>query len=286
MPQPAPAARSRVRRILSANDEFQLALSLRTSRKQRRRQRRFIVEDVRSVNAAVEQGWPIKSLWYSGERRLSTWARSLLQSPIAAQCYELSQQLMDQLSEREEGSELIALAELPADNLDRLVLTSSAPVVVGFDRPVSPGNLGSVIRSADAFGAAGVVITGHGADVYDPQTVRAATGALFTIPVVQADALASVERWLGSARATLPELRVIGTSAEAATPLDKVELTGAVLLVLGNETRGLGSGWRALCDEVALIPMRPGASSLNVAAAAGVLLYEASRQRRARGEGA
>ena len=238
------------------------------------------------MNAAVEHGWPIESLWYSGERRLSTWARSLLESPLPARRYELSRELMDELSERDEASEVIALAELPAENLDRVVLTSSAPLVVGFDRPVSPGNLGSVIRSADAFGAAGVVTTGHGADVYDPQTVRAATGALFSIPVVHADGLASVERWLDSTRATLPGLRVIGTSAGATTPLDQVELTGPLLLVLGNETRGLGSGWRALCDEVALIPMRPGASSLNVAAAAGILVYEASRQRRARGEGA
>jgi 23S rRNA (uridine2479-2'-O)-methyltransferase len=271
------------RRITSANDDFQLALSLRANRKQRRRQRRFIVEDVRSLNAAIEHGWPIDSFWYSGERRLSSWARSLLDSGVAARRFELSQQLMDELSDRDDSSELIALAELPPHDLTRIALTADRARVVAFDRPVLPGNLGSVIRSADALGAAGVLVTGHGVDVYDPQTVRAATGALFTVPVVHAASLGAVERWLEAARAVTPGLRVIGTSAHAAVPLVEANLAGPTLLVLGNETRGLGAGWRSLCDEVVLIPMREGANSLNVAAAAAILLYEADRQRREQG---
>jgi tRNA G18 (ribose-2'-O)-methylase SpoU len=271
------------RRITAANDQFQLALSLRANRKQRLRQRRFIVEDVRSLNAAIEHGWPIDSFWYSGERRLSAWARSLLDSGVAARTFELSRQLMDELSDRDDSSELIALAELPPHDLSRIAASTDRAVVVAFDRPVLPGNLGSVIRSADALGAAGVVVTGHGVDVFDPRTVRAATGALFRLPVVHAASLGAVERWLETARARAPGLRVIGTSARASAPLVATKLAGPVLLVLGNETRGLGAGWRSLCDDVVLIPMREGANSLNVGAAAAILLYEADRQRREQG---
>lgn len=269
-----------VYRIHAENDAYQLALSLRSNRKQRRRQRRFVVEGVRNINAAIEHGWPIESLWYSAERRLSSWARSLLEAPTATAHYELPQDLMEQLSDKAEASELIALATMPPDDLTRIPEASADTVLVAFDRPVSPGNLGSVIRSAEALGAQGVVVTGHGADTYDPQTVRASAGALFRLPVVLAGGMGEVGEWIERLRITAPGLRVIGSSAKAPRPLQALDLNAPVLVVLGNETRGLGSGWREHCDQLVLIPMRGGADSLNVAAAAAILLYEIDRQRR------
>jgi 23S rRNA (uridine2479-2'-O)-methyltransferase len=272
-----------LRRVDSDNDAYQLALSLRSNRKQRRRQRRFVVEGVRSINAAIEHGWRIDSFWYSRERRLSSWARPLLDAPIATALYELPAHLMQRLSEREETSELIALVTMPPDDLSRIPQSSDDSPLVAFDRPASPGNLGSVIRSADALGARGVIVTGHGVDPYDPQTVRASAGSLFAVPVVHAGAMAAVGRWVEELRRGASGLQVIGTSAGGTRTLHEVELTGPVLVVLGNETRGLSGGWRQLCDELVVIPMRGTADSLNVAAAAAIVLYEVDRQRRERG---
>jgi 23S rRNA (uridine2479-2'-O)-methyltransferase len=268
------------RRIDAANDAFQLTLSLQSNRKQRRRQGRFVVEGVRNINAAVEQGWPIDSFWYSGDRRLSDWARSLLQARAVGTLYELPADLLARLSQRDEPSELIALVRMPPDDLGRVPGAGADTLLLAFDRPVSPGNLGAVIRSADALGAHGVVVTGHGADVYDPQTVRASAGSLFRLPVVHAGAMAAVAGWIARLRGSAPGLQVLGTSAGAGRPVQEHDLAGPVLVVLGNETRGLGHGWREQCDGLVSIPLRGGADSLNVAAAAAIVLYEIDRQRR------
>jgi 23S rRNA (uridine2479-2'-O)-methyltransferase len=271
---------TRTRRLHSANDEFQLAASLLTNRKQRARQGRFVVEGVRGINEAVAHGWEIESFWYAADRRLSAWARDLLDAEHAGAHYELDPKLMPQLSGREQTSELLALVEIPPDDLDRIP-TGPEMVIVAFDRPVSPGNLGSVIRSADALGAHGVVVTGHAADIYDPQAVRATVGSLFALPVVRAASMTTVTAWVEGLRADTA-LRVVGTSATASMAFEESDVTPPVLIALGNETKGLSAAWRALSDELVAIPMEREGTSLNVAAAAAVVLYECMRRRRAR----
>jgi 23S rRNA (uridine2479-2'-O)-methyltransferase len=262
-----------VRRLRSATDEFQLAASLLTNRRQRSRQRRFVVEGVRAVNEAVAARWPLESFWYASGRPLSRWARALLEADIARTHYEVAPALMAELSGKDETSELLAVAEIPPDDPDRISL-GRVPLVVAFDRPSSPGNLGSVIRTAEAFGADGLLVSGHGVDVYDPVTVRATVGALFSLPVVRIGGPAEVAGWLD-------RLHVVGTSAHGSTPLADAHLTQAAVVVLGNEAKGLSNAWLDACDEVVAIPMRGRASSLNVAAGAAIVLYDAVRRRSA-----
>ena len=159
-----------------------------------------------------------------------------------------------------------------------------------FDRPVYPGNLGQVIRAADALGAGGLIVSGHGADVYDPLTVRASMGSLFALPVVRLPSHREVGEWVEGLRRAAPtgpdgpgtgRLQIVAGSGEAQTPLEEVDLTRPTVLVFGNETRGLSAAYRDLADVLARIPMQGAADSLNVASAATILLYEASRQRRA-----
>jgi tRNA G18 (ribose-2'-O)-methylase SpoU len=262
------------RRIHSANAEFQLLLSLRDNRRQRARQGRFLVEGVRPIDQAVAHGWEVDTFLTAAGRALSDWARERLD--VAAAHVELDPPLLAELSQKGETSELLAVVRTAPDELDRIRMRPGGIVAV-FDRPVAPGNLGSVIRSADAFGADGVVVTGHGADLYDPQTVRASVGSLFALPAVRAGSWAEVERWLVRLRGEQPGLLVLGTSARAETAVADVDLSRPLVLVLGNETRGLSSAWRQACDELVTIPTAGSASSLNVAAAAAILLHEAAR---------
>jgi tRNA G18 (ribose-2'-O)-methylase SpoU len=262
----------RSRTIRSANADFQLALALRDNRRQRARQGRFLVEGVRSIDAAVAGGWAVDSFWFAGGRPLSGWAAALLESGIARVHLELEPALMAELSSKEETSEVVALVDVPPDDLERIPRREDALLVV-LDRPSSPGNLGSVIRSADALGADGVVVVGHAADVYDPQAVRASQGSLFALPVVRAESSEALEPRLAG-------VRVVGTSARGDATTDEVDLRGATALVLGNETKGLSWAWRERADELVRIPQHGSASSLNLAAAAAILLYEADRQRR------
>ena len=147
-------------------------------------------------------------------------------------------------------------------------------LVVVFDRPSTPGNIGTLVRSADAFGASAVVITGHAADPYDPKAVRASTGSLFALPVLIADSHQSVITEMSEM-----VVQYVGTDEHGTVDVADHDLTGPTVLLIGNETSGLSAGWRAAADVMVRIPITGAASSLNAAAAATVVLYEAVRQR-------
>jgi TrmH family RNA methyltransferase len=167
-------------------------------------------------------------------------------------------------------------------------------LVAVFDRPSSPGNLGSIIRSCHALGADGLIVTGPGTDVYNPLTVRASMGSLFALPVVRVASHREVGRWVGDTAAARARegrgygrhrpqrIQIVGTSGEAGLPVDAIDLTLPTVLVFGNEAEGLTSGYRDLCDFLVRIPMYGEADSINVACAAAILLYEVDRQRRPR----
>ena len=161
----------------------------------------------------------------------------------------------------------------------RDAVSNRAPLVVLFDRPASPGNLGSLIRSCDALGADGLLVTGHATDVYDPECVRASTGSLFSVPVVRIHQQAVLNNWLGTFRERWPTLQQVGADEAGPCRLDEHDFRAPTLLLLGNETWGLSAGYKAQCDVLVHIPMHGAASSLNVASAGSILLYEIARQR-------
>ena len=257
---------------------------LKRNRTKRHRFSEALVEGVRPITRAIQHGWEVRSFAYAAGGTLSGWAREMLAAAPAAERIELAPHLMEQLSDKEEPSELLVVVTQPPDDLARIAFgrVGGAALACVFDRPVSPGNLGTVIRSCDALGADGLIVTGHGCDVYDPRTIRSSQGSLFALPVVRASGAVEVRRWADSAPGSLP-LHLIGASGEAEREVTEVDLTGPLALIMGNETRGLSQGFREVCDTLVRIPM-PGvpsgaADSLNVAAAASILLYEAQRQR-------
>ena len=158
--------------------------------------------------------------------------------------------------------------------------------MVVFDRPSSPGNLGSSIRSAHAFGADGIIITGHAVDIYDPFVVRGSMGAIFGMPVSTAPSHTDVQAWVAAARAAGFNYKVVGSSSKSEEQLSQCALSGPTLLVLGNETVGMSRGYKEMCDTTVTIPIVGELSSINVRCAASILLSEVSRQRAADNRGA
>ncbi|GAA2601177.1 TrmH family RNA methyltransferase [Streptomyces axinellae] len=265
--------------ITTRNARFQQWQALLTNRNKRQRAGEFLVQGVRPVTLAVEHGWHTTALLYASGRRLSDWARDLLDSGAPGERVAMAPDLLAELSEREDAdAELIAVVRMPPDDLTRIPV---GPAFLGvlFDRPTSPGNIGSLLRSADAFGADGLIVTGHAADVYDPKAVRAATGSLFALPTVRAASPHQVTDWLAQAPANNHGVTLIGTDEHGTTPLFDADLTGPVLLLIGNETTGLSTTWRTACHHTVNIPMHGTASSLNAANAGTAILYEAARQR-------
>lgn len=272
----APALPARLER---RNALFQQWQSLLTNRTKRTRSGEMLIQGVRPISQAISHGVEIRALLSDGRPRPSRWARELLEHPPAP-VVELAAELMAELGEREDGApELLAVAAVPSDDLDRIAPSETAVVVV-FDRPASPGNIGSLARSADALGAEALLITGHSADAWDPAAIRASTGSIFALPVLRVPSHREVMEWIAARRAAGESWTVLGLDEAGGHELAAEGLSGPTLVVIGNETVGLSAGWREACDVIAEIPMGGSASSLNAAVAGSITLYEIQRQRR------
>ncbi|HEU5128236.1 MAG TPA: TrmH family RNA methyltransferase [Glycomyces sp.] len=262
-------------RVSTRNARFQEWEALLGNRKKRNQVGGFLVQGVRPIDLALAHGWEFQDVLFDSGRRLSAWARDVLER-TDADVYAVSRELMAELGEKDaDAPELLAVVAMPDSSLKRF---TAGPRFLGivFDRPGSPGNLGSLIRSADAFGADLVVTTGHGVDPFDPRTVRASTGSLFSTPLARADRPADVASWLAE---QAEPVRTVGTDEHGGRELAEVDLTGPTLLVIGRETDGMSRAWSETVDETARIPIGGAASSLNAAAAGSIALYEAARQR-------
>ncbi|MGC4885848.1 TrmH family RNA methyltransferase [Micromonospora sp. DT227] len=266
-------------RVSGRNARFQQWEALLRNRAKRQRRGEFLVQGVRPIAMAVEHGWQVRELLYDADAQMSGWARRTLDT-VRAERFAVSRELMHELGGKADTvPELLAVVATREDDLCRIPAGPTMNVVV-FDRPTSPGNIGTVIRSADALGASGVIVTGHAADVYDPKAVRASTGSLFALPVVRVPAHQAVLSWVADVRADGVGVGVVGADEHGALDAAEYDFTRPTLTLIGNETTGLSVGWREACDQLVRIPMSGAASSLNAAAAATVLLYESARQRR------
>jgi TrmH family RNA methyltransferase len=271
-----------VLRVSKKNSLFQEWLALKQNRQKRHRSGRFLVEGTTAIDSAVQHGWRFDALLYPAGRRLSSWAEQHLARGVAERRVEIDAELLAVLSERHEGTELLGVVYVRERALPSLELPEPW-LAVAIDRPKSPGNLGTIIRAAVAFDAAAVILTGHAADPFDPACVRASVGTLFDVPIVRLPSHAPLLAWIEEQRSNR-RIALVGTGQAGTVLADRVDLTGNTVIVLGNETEGLSQAYRGACDRFVRLPTSARQPSLNVAAAAAILLYEAQRQRGAGNE--
>jgi TrmH family RNA methyltransferase len=261
--------------IRSAANPLVKRVRLLTDRRHRLRQRAFVVHGAQPVWQAVEAGADVEALIV---------APDLLAGPAAAMVAEqerrgvavarLSAELFGRISPRDGPTGLAAIVRQRPAVLSELPAGRGA-VYVALHEAASPGNLGTIIRTAAAAGAAGVVLVGPTADPTDPAAVRASMGALFSVPVARAGSADDFFAWCAGG----------GLIVAAATVRDGAELWDAGLepplaLLLGGEGPGLPADVAARADLRIRIPMTGTAESLNLAVAAGILLYVTWRRRR------
>ena len=266
-------------KVSSENQWFQRVETLKRNRKKRQQYRQFSVEGVQSINQLVaNETWEIEAFLYSRERSHSDWLRGVLSTSRARFHLELTDALMNRLSDKDEPSELLAIVNMLPDDPQRIPIREDALIVLA-DRPQSPGNLGALIRSCDGLGAHGLVVTGHAVDIYEPRTIRAAAGSFFVLPTVRMASNADILAWLDELRLKLPQLQIVGTSAGEHTHITDCAFNRPTVLLVGNEANGLSHWFHAHYDVIASIPMQGTVPSLNMACAATAVLYEIQRQR-------
>lgn len=265
--------------IYSKNAAYQKFEVLKTNRQKRHRYGEFFVEGVRNINYAVENGWAFSAFLFDADRELSGWAEEKLATVPCEVHYALKNGLLAELSGKADTSELLAVVKMRNTPLTALPRPKT-PLYILFDRPSNRGNLGTIIRSADAFGADALITTGHAVDLYDPEVVTSTMGSFFSVPTFHAGDNGSLFALIEDLRQEYPGFQVVGTTAHNETPLKDVDFSRPTMLLIGNETDGLSRAFKEMSDVLATIPMAEtsAASSFNVACAATVMLYEARRQ--------
>ncbi len=257
------------------NPRVKSALRLR-DRRGRLQQERIIVDGWRESGRALVGGVEPCELFLCADLLESAQLRELIALAQARGVAptEVTPAVFKKLAFGDRAEGAILVARMPRPTLADLPVPD-CPLVCVVEGLEKPGNLGAVVRSADAAGVSAVIVAGGGTDLYNPNAIRASLGTIFHVSVCAAPA-ADVRAWLLARGLHVWAARVDGARSYA-----DADLRGPCAVVLGNEARGLSSIWQHETIDSLMLPMCGVADSLNVAATAAVLFYEAWRQRRA-----
>lgn len=257
------------------NSHVKRLVRLRT-RREREQEGVILIEGARELHRAAASGVNLDTL-YTCPALFSPEAQALapeLTHPHLT-VLELSRAAFEKVSGRENPDGLLGLAPTPRAALPEPGPDAVTVVLHGLEKP---GNVGAILRTADAAGADAVIVLGRGADPYGPNVIRASQGSVFTLPVAVMDEQAAQD-WLAARAFT-----TVACTPDAPRTYWDAPLTGRVALLLGTEHEGLPAHWRDTDHSVSIPMVARGADSLNVATAAALVLFECARQRRAQAQ--
>jgi TrmH family RNA methyltransferase len=269
---------------LSANNQRLATLRRLTGRRKARLEaQRFVIEGPVALTEALSTGLAVEELYVDARTWAEAFTRAGDDDPFVvtvdlaaaggATVWSLADGVLDSVSDTVTPQGLLAVARRHTCSLAELA-DSSGPVLVLVD-VADPGNAGTLVRAAEASGAAGVVFAGTSTDAFGPKTVRAAAGSLLRLPVAE---IAEIEECIEGLRASGRAL--IATVAAGGTAPDALDLTVPLAVLIGSEAHGLPESVIAACDLRLTIPLAVTVESLNAAVAGAVVMFEASRQRR------
>lgn len=255
------------------NAKVKYAFGLR-DRRERDREGVTLLEGYRELSRALDAGIKIRETFHCPAMYLGENEPALIQSlaDSGSEVYECTPEIITKIAYRDRPEGLIAIAEMRRKGLSEIPAKRDGLYLLA-ETIEKPGNLGSILRSADAVGATGVIVCDKRTDLFNPNVIRASTGAIFSMPLAEA-----------TSEEALAWLKNLGILTLAATPHTDhyhtdVDMKQGVAIVVGAEQYGLTPFWMDSADLKVLIPMLGRMDSLNVATAATILLYEAARQR-------
>jgi RNA methyltransferase, TrmH family len=267
-----------VNKITSLHNQ-RLKETLKLTKRAVRDERRLtVVEGLREVSRALDRGViPVEAfvcppLIQGQEAECCLHLLQRFEQTHRIQVFEVTPEVFAKLAYREQGDGLLLVIRYLDQQLAQLSL-SPTPFLCIIEGVEKPGNLGAILRTADAAGVDAVIVCAGATDLHNPNVIRASLGALFTVPVVEAPTDAAIH-WLAERK-----IQIIAATPEAPLRYTDANLAGPVAIVMGSEAHGLSATWRAAATATVAIPMHGMADSLNLATATALLLYEAVRQR-------
>lgn len=230
------------------------------------------IEGVRVIEEAVRSGLRFRAVFFaeSAEPRIG---KLLPQISAHAEVLALPDDVFSSAVATETPQGVAALVRWPAFSLDDVLAATENPLLLGTMGIQDPGNLGTIIRSADAFGAAAVLLGEKTVSQFNSKVIRASAGSSFRLPTIPVKAAALEELKTRG-------LRLAATSSHKGKPTDEADLTGGLIVMVGSEGAGVPREYISLADEFIRVPHAERVESLNAAVAASVILYEAQRQRK------
>jgi TrmH family RNA methyltransferase len=274
------------------NPRVKDAIHLRNSRR-RQRQERIIIDGVRELARAIQAGVRMVEIFICKALLVSEEARSLLIAleTCGGEILPVSEAVFQKMAFGSRAEGILGVAEMPQKTLNDISLpsplaplraptegwsgegTSKNLLIAVLEGVEKPGNVGAVLRSADAAGVSALILADARTDLYNPNAIRASLGTIFTVPVCEAasdEALA----WLRE-----KNISIIAARVDGSVSYTEIDYRRPTAVVLGSEAEGLSSAWTAADITAVRLPMLGAADSLNVSAAAAVIFYEALRQR-------
>jgi len=244
---------------------------LKEKSRERKKNNLFIIEGVREIDLAIKGNYTIETVLFYPELISESKIRSNINQDI--KLIEISKEVYQKIAYRETTEGIIAIAKSKTNSIDNLRFNTNTPLILIAEAPEKPGNIGALLRTADAANVDAIIIANPKTDLYNPNIIRSSVGCVFTNQIAT-----------GTTEAIIQFLKSNNINIYAAILQESVayhtqDFTKPTAIVVGTEATGLSQEWRDHSTKNIIIPMQGAIDSMNVSVAAGILIFEAKRQR-------
>ncbi|WP_299123900.1 RNA methyltransferase [uncultured Winogradskyella sp.] len=244
---------------------------LKEKSRERKKSNLFLIEGKRELSLAIKGGYKIETLLFFPDLFSESEAKAM--SAYGIEIIEISKEVFQKLAHRDTTEGVIAVVKSKTHQLEDLKLKSKNPLILVAEAPEKPGNIGALLRTADAANVEAVVIANPKSDLYNPNIIRSSIGCVFTTEVIMAsseDVIAFLKKY---------NFKIFSAILQESEPYHLQDYTLPTAIVVGTEATGLTQEWRDAATKNVSIPMQGVIDSMNVSVAAGILIFEAKRQR-------
>ncbi len=254
-------------------------LQLQEKARTRKNENAFIVEGIREIGLAIKGGFKVLEIYFNADLFPPENVEKLLSKPSEVEITELTAEVYQKIAYRGSTEGVIAVVAGRELSLERFELRNENPLILVAEAPEKPGNIGALLRTADAAAVDAVLIANPRTDMFNPNIIRSSVGCVFTTRIATGST-SEIISFLKERR-----IAIFGAALQASVPYHSVDFTGGSAIVVGTEATGLTEEWQQNTTQNIIIPMEGEIDSMNVSVAAGILIFEAKRQRLRRDSG-
>ncbi|MGC6431456.1 MAG: TrmH family RNA methyltransferase [Jejuia sp.] len=244
---------------------------LKDKSRERRKSGTFLIEGQREISLALEGGYELETILFYPELFSEAKVKDFIEQDVNK--IEISKEVYQKLAYRTTTEGVLAVAKLQSHHLNNLIFKTKSPLILVAEAPEKPGNIGALLRTADAANVDAVIIANPKTDLYNPNIIRSSVGCVFTTPI----ATGTTEEIISFLQSKA--INIYCAALQASVEYHSQNFSKSTAIVVGTEATGLSDEWLKSSTQNIIIPMQGEIDSMNVSVAAGILIFEAKRQR-------